>query len=193
MLNFLDKLDTSFFLYLNSLHNSRLDEVMLAVSYNKVLMASILLIVFSLAIFDLKKKSLVVILLSFIVFGLSDSISTRVFKDNFKRLRPCHNPTLEDKVYLAGQNCWGGKYGFVSSHASNSFAIAFFFWLILLKRRKVLFLFLLYAGLVSYSRIYLARHYPGDIFFGALLGMLISYGLYTLYKKNELKSMKTIL
>jgi undecaprenyl-diphosphatase len=183
MLDFLNTLDTNLFLYLNGLHHKSLDDLMLAVSYNKVLMSLVLVAVLSLALFDLKKRAFTIIILSFVAFGLSDSISTRVFKDNFERLRPCHNLNLKDKVYLAGQNCGGGKYGFVSSHASNSFAIAFFYWLFLFKRRKVLSFFLFYAGLVSYSRIYLARHYPGDIIFGALLGVMISYTLYALYKR----------
>ena len=67
----------------------------------------------------------------------------------------------------------GGKYGFVSSHASNTFAIATFLTPALRKYRPwpaiVLFL---WAVISSYSRIYIGYHYPGDILAGAVLGVL---------------------
>ena len=118
------------------------------------------------------------IVFSLIAFGLSDSISSRIFKPGFERLRPCHQQQLEDKVHLAGQNCWGGKFGFVSSHASNTFAIATFFFFVF--KFKWYWLLFVHAGLVSYSRVYLAKHFPGDILFGALLGILIGYLSYKL-------------
>jgi undecaprenyl-diphosphatase len=130
------------------------------------------------------KKSFGVLFFFLLVsFGLSDSISTRVFKNKIKRLRPCHEQVLAPKVHLAGRQCWGGKYGFVSSHAANSFSFAMFIWLILRLRHPMTAGLFLYAGLVSYSRIYLARHYPMDIICGGLLGMAISYTVYKLMQK----------
>jgi len=47
------------------------------------------------------------------------------------------------------------------------------------------------AGIISYSRVYLGVHYPGDVIFGALLGSFIGWGIYNLYvltDDNILKS-----
>ena len=136
MLETLNNIDTSVFLFLNHLNLPFLDPFMLAISYNKVLMGVIIIGICLLGFKYFKKQFFMAFFFCLIAFGLSDSISTRIFKDNTKRLRPCHNPKLKDKVYLAGQKCWGGKYGFVSSHASNTFAISMFFWLLFRKRNK---------------------------------------------------------
>ncbi|MBT4793082.1 MAG: phosphatase PAP2 family protein [Halobacteriovoraceae bacterium] len=130
---------------------------------------------FILGIYYFKQKFFIAFLFCILSFGVSDLVSTRIFKNGFKRLRPCHNPLLSQKVYLAGQNCWGGKYGFVSSHAANTFTVAMFFWLLFRRKNRFIFSLFFYATLVSYSRVYLARHYPGDILVGALLGLSIGY------------------
>ena len=63
----------------------------------------------------------------------------------------------------------GGRYGFPSCHASNSFGLAFF--LVFLFRKRWLSLFiLLWATLNCYTRIYLGVHYPGDLIVGAIIG-----------------------
>ncbi|MFT6631636.1 MAG: undecaprenyl-diphosphatase [Bacteriovoracaceae bacterium] len=174
MINFLNEIDTSLFLALNEMNSPFLDPIMLAISYNKFIFMTLLIALIAYGFTIYKKYIFLAFFFCLIGFGLSDSISSKGFKDNIKRLRPCHNEVLRGNVHTAGKQCWGGKYGFVSSHASNSFAIAIFFWL-LFKKRKRFHLLFLYASLVSYSRIYLARHYPGDIFFGALLGLLCGY------------------
>ena len=46
---------------------------------------------------------------------------------------------------------------------------------------------LAYAILVSYSRIYLGVHYPGDVLGGIVLGTLLSFIFAWLYKKYQHK------
>ncbi|MFH0760568.1 MAG: phosphatase PAP2 family protein [Bacteroidota bacterium] len=102
---------------------------------------------------------------------LSDQISVHLFKDLFERLRPCHEPSLAGQVRLVVESC-GGQYGFVSSHASNSFGLAIFSALAI-KRKWFTICVFIWALAVSYSRIYIGVHYPGDIFGGLLLGLFI--------------------
>lgn len=104
---------------------------------------------------------------------LADQVSSGLMKPYFERLRPCHNPELEGLLYVYGR-C-GGLYGFVSSHAANTFGVATFLTLILRKKQKGIKWLFLYAVIVSYSRIYLGVHYPLDVLFGALVGVLSAY------------------
>jgi undecaprenyl-diphosphatase len=103
----------------------------------------------------------------------SDSGSVVLFKNTVQRLRPCHAADLNGLLHLVNDHC-GGRYGFISSHASNHFALATFMAGVLQRRpRWVAVPLLLWAGVVAYSRVYLAAHYPGDVIVGALYGTLI--------------------
>jgi len=105
---------------------------------------------------------------------LADQLSVHLFKNVFQRLRPSHEPELTGMVHLV-RDYRGGNWGFVSSHAANTFAIATFLSLIF-KNRKFWIILFSWCIIVSYTRIYLGVHYPGDIFGGALLGMVIGWG-----------------
>ena len=90
------------------------------------------------------------------------------------RLRPCWDPEIASLSRIVVDK--GGLYGFVSGHAANSTAIVSFFLLQLQKRNRVLTYGLIFwLFLVSYSRIYLGKHFPLDVFFGALLGFIIAH------------------
>jgi undecaprenyl-diphosphatase len=71
-------------------------------------------------------------------------------------------------------------FGFVSSHAANSFNVALLS-LLFIKRRWYTISIILWAIVIGYSRIYLGVHYPGDVICGSLLGALIGWGIYNLY------------
>ena len=96
-------------------------------------------------------------------------------KNYFQRLRPCHEPTLEGLVHLVNNKC-GGKFGFVSSHASNHFALAVFLSILYKNTYKYFpLLIFLWAAIIAYSRIYLGVHYPGDVIGGAISGILFGF------------------
>lgn len=109
-------------------------------------------------------------------FGLTDQISVLI-KNSVRRLRPGHDPNLAGMLYLFDGK--GGLYGFVSSHAANTFGLALITALIFRRKLYSAFIFL-WAGLVSFSRIYLARHFLTDILCGALTGLTIAAAIYFL-------------
>lgn len=110
-------------------------------------------------------------------FGLTDQISSFI-KDGVQRLRPGHDPNLEGLLHLPDGK--GGLYGFVSSHAANTFALALLTSLIFRRYLYSIFIFL-WASAVSFSRIYLARHFLTDIVCGAIVGLLIALAIYFLW------------
>ena len=132
------------------------------------------------------KKVWLVILSAVLLIILSDQISVHAFKYVFMRYRPCHNLLLQAQVHL-NDGC-GGTYGFISSHAANTFALAMF--LTLLFKNKIKYFgisIFLWAGFVSYSRIYNGVHYPADVACGAIVGMGIGITVYTILNYADKK------
>lgn len=127
----------------------------------------------------LKETFLILLMIALVIF-LCDRISSGFFKPYFKRFRPTQDPEIMYLVDIVN-GYRGGAYGFISSHAANSFGI-FTFTSLLLKKRELTISLLLWAILNSYSRIYLGVHYPGDILCGSILGCLCGYLIYLLYK-----------
>jgi undecaprenyl-diphosphatase len=107
-----------------------------------------------------------------VMITLTDQLST-LMKNTTERLRPCHEPALDGLVHLVNNKC-GGQFGFVSSHAANTVALAFFIIMMLPRGYKNLRLELIAFALINiYSRVYLGAHYPLDVLCGAFLGYLI--------------------
>lgn len=168
MLDQLEKLDQELFLYLNEQQSPFWDAIMVTVS-NKYFWIPFYLLLIGYIVWRYKMQSIPMLLMAVAGIGLADYVASGIFKPYFARLRPCHDTELSAMVNLV-QGC-GGKFGFLSSHASTGFALAVFFNLILSDRYLIFKIVLvLWAVLVSYSRIYLGVHYPGDILGGALVG-----------------------
>lgn len=125
------------------------------------------------------KEALIIVGLLILLVILSDQISSGFCKPFFARYRPTQDPELMYMIDIVN-GYRGGKYGFISSHASNTFAIATFMALVLRNSSSIASLFV-WAILCTYSRIYLGVHYPGDVLFGIILGISIASALYILY------------
>jgi undecaprenyl-diphosphatase len=184
-INSIKEFDTQLFLFLNSKHNTFFDFVMYWAS-NRLVWIPLYLFFCFLAYKQTGKHIWLVILAAFLLIALSDQVSNHVFKNTFLRYRPCHNLVIQDKVHVNG-DC-GGTYGFVSSHAANTFALAVFLSLFFRKRINYFALFIfLWAAFVSYSRIYNGVHYPADVAVGAIIGILIGYLVFIGYRTINLR------
>jgi membrane-associated phospholipid phosphatase len=129
------------------------------------------------AIYNFQKKAGIWIGSMLITVGITDSISSRVFKPLFGRLRPCNNPELSDSIRLLVDHC-GQNGSFTSSHATNHFGIAVFIFITLDKVwGKFNYLFLLWAASICYAQVYVGVHFPFDVLGGAILGSSIGYAM----------------
>ena len=184
----LSSIDSDLFLFLNNLHIQWLDKVMILVTDMWAWMPLYLLLVYCVAK-QYGKRCWWVFMAVGIVVLCSDQLASHVCKPLFQRLRPCYNPDFQNLIHLP-KGMAGGKYGFVSSHAANTFAVAAFLTPALSNCRPwgaVVLYF--WAFVSSYSRIYIGYHYPGDIVCGALLGLLVGLSL---WKTFQLVAMKKI-
>ncbi len=183
MIDFLEEIDRSIVIAVNSWNSPFWDEFMWIVSDK---LTWIPFYVFILFLFYKKegwKKSGVFLLGVILAVAIADLSSVHLFKEVFQRYRPSHNLLLENDLHFHqfedGKFYQGGMYGFVSSHAANFFAVCTFAYLTLKKYYSKLIYFLLFVVLiVCYSRLYLGVHYLSDVFVGGVVGVFASWLTY---------------
>ena len=172
MLETIQRLDSSIFLFFNSHHNEFFDNFMSLYSgrFIWIPMYAALLIVM-LRRFPLAKVLLLLVGIGATIF-VADQLCASVIRPMFERMRPSNlsNPLSELTHIVNGYR--GGPYGFPSCHAANSFALAAFAAIMLKQRGFTLFI-LSWAAINCYSRIYLGVHYPGDLLVGSVIGATV--------------------
>lgn len=130
------------------------------------------------------KKGLLYTIALVAAVGLSDWVSSGLIKHWVCRPRPTHEPSLEGMVHIVNGYV-GGQYGFVSSHAANTMALAVLFGLIWKKINHQGWWLMIYVAVNCYSRMYLGVHYPGDILGGLVVGTIMALAVYGLLNLGE--------
>lgn len=180
LISWLIEVDKSALLSINACHTPLFDNFFWIFSSIPIWIPFYLMIFYS--IIKLQPKNWWITLLTIgLLITLTDQVSNNLIKQTIERFRPSHEPSLEGLVhFIAGYK--GGKYGFVSSHAANSFGLALFATLLFRNKWLTISIFS-WAFINSYSRIYLGVHYPSDIIGGALVGMILAMALFFAYNK----------
>ncbi|MBO9572592.1 MAG: phosphatase PAP2 family protein [Chitinophagaceae bacterium] len=132
-----------------------------------------------------KRFTLPFIFFSLLTFAITDFVSASILKELFARPRPCHDPSLVVRDLVG---C-GGKYGMPSSHASNHFGLAsFWYFTIIMMNAKKWWWLWLWAFLICYAQVYVGKHYPGDVLVGAFFGTCIGILMALLFRSLILKT-----
>ncbi|QRQ99962.1 phosphatase PAP2 family protein [Dyadobacter sandarakinus] len=161
--------DQDLFLWLNGQHTPWVDSLMYWITF-KYTWIPLYLLLITITFMKENRRGFGIMLTVLAAVIIADQITSGFMKPYFIRFRPCHDPALRSMVHTVA-GC-GGLYGFASSHASTSFAVASSWFFLLRKRVPYLWLLFVWAGFYSYSRIYVGVHYPADVLIGALIGML---------------------
>jgi undecaprenyl-diphosphatase len=173
------ELDKKLLIYLNSLHTNWLDPVMMLFTQTLFWLPLYALLLF-IMIRTYGKTSWIPLLGIALTIFLADRITSGLMKPYFARFRPSQEPSLKGLIHLV-HGYTGGLYGFASSHAANTLGTATFFWLLLRDRHKWIVLLFPWALIMTYTRIYLGVHYPGDILVGGLIGIASGWAGYKLF------------
>jgi membrane-associated phospholipid phosphatase len=174
--NWLQELDESLFIGIHHFGNvSWLDPVMLLLR-NALTWVPLYIFVLYFVIRHRTNKAVPFLIGTLICFAIADYGSASILKPLFQRERPCHNDEL--MLYMHNLIGCGGRYGFPSSHASNHFALAAF-WFFVIRymgiRRFYWNWVWVWALLICYAQVYVGKHYPLDILAGGVFGILTGF------------------
>ena len=185
MLEFITNIDTQLTLFLNGSDSVMLDTIAVTATKTGTWIPLGIVLLYVLMRMKNWKNALLVILCVAIAITLADQMASGIFKPLVARLRPSHTPELQGVIDLVG-DYRGGRYGFFSSHAANTCAVAVF--LSLLFRKRVFTVAICSWAMVnSWTRLYLGVHYVGDIMVGLIWGALVGWMVFRLYRFLTLK------
>lgn len=181
MLETLQQTDEQLLLFLNGFHTPFWDSFMWTFTAKLTWIPMYAAILYVLLKNFRPSISIVTVIAIALTITYADQVCATLIRPLVERMRPSNpnNPISEFVHIVNGKR--GGRYGFPSCHAANSFALAFFL-MFLLKNRFLTLFILFWAALNSYSRIYIGVHYPGDLAMGMLVGFSGALLLYALFR-----------
>lgn len=177
------ELDQALFLWVNVDLSNSIFDVVLPMLRSKLIWIPVYAFIIAFCAFNFSPKTAFGLVLSMLLtVGLADAVSSKLIKNQVERLRPCNNTELSTKM-IKRVPC-GAGYSFTSSHAANHFALSFFLiGTIGFLMRRVIVPLLLWAIIICFAQIYVGVHYPSDVFFGALVGLVIGALLAKLFRQ----------
>ena len=177
MIDFLESVDHSLIQTINGCNSESMDQFMWFFSGPFIVIPIVLLISWTMYKSYSLKESGWILFGIIITIALADLSSVYLFKEVFMRYRPSHHIELSQQLHFYqfenGDLYKGGKYGFVSSHAANYFALLVLVYGLIQKYWMKILLVLIIL-IILYSRVYLGVHYVSDVICGAILGYLIA-------------------
>lgn len=189
-MHYFKELDKDLFLYLNSLNYPPIDRFMVAIS--SYTWWAIIFIILAFVIYFYGRHKWTEVIFYFLSVGAS-VILTNIIKLFIKRARPIHIDWdalgYHNVVYKLDE--YSSHYSFFSSHSASAFCIAAFTFLALRKQQWIGYLAFVWAFIVGYSRIYVGKHFPVDVFVGMIVGIAIGwigYEFCLLYLNKNSKS-----
>ena len=180
--------DRDLVLFINGLNHPFLDQVMWWISDPLFGLPFYFLFIYLIYKKYSSKETLYIVLMLAALVGLADFTAHELFKENFQRFRPSHHFDLKDHLHLHihedGSLYRGGKFGFISNHATNMSTLCFAVFLFLKNHYKRLWMYLLlFLLVISYSRIYLGVHFLTDVIVGWLIGFILAFIVFKLLRK----------
>ena len=195
MLEQLLHIDTEILLAINGWHAPWADQLMWIISA-KATWIPLYLLLIGLLVWRYRKPAMtnvkwlqrvpacvVIIVVIGLAVGAADFIASGILKDLVARPRPTRVPELEGVLHLVN-GYKSGKFGFVSSHAANTMAVALLFSLIWRNKIATVGL-MLWVAANCYSRMYLGVHYPTDILGGLLIGAAVAVAAYVVLRRLD--------
>lgn len=170
--------DKELLIYLNSLGSEQWDGFWLVVTNQFSWIPLFMFLIYLIFKYLGWKKALFTMVFIAVLITFSDQI-TNVIRGVFERLRPNNDPEIKGslRTLIRPQS-----YSFTSGHATTSTVITVFI-IMLLKKYTSYIKFLAFFPLVfAYSRLYLGVHFPVDILFGFVNGLIMGYVFSKLYE-----------
>tara|TARA_Y100000768_G_scaffold357720_1_gene312999 strand:+ start:271 stop:849 length:579 start_codon:yes stop_codon:yes gene_type:complete len=183
MLDFFQSVDMNLIKWIHQyFSNTSFDIFMPFITNKKNWTLPIIVLIFLLGFFSGPKGKIALVIL-IISLSFTDAVCAQILKPFFERIRPSHL-NLEEVNLLVSK---GGKWSMPSNHAANIFSLSVVLSYFYKKYKPLL---IAIAVLISFSRVYVGVHFPGDVIVGGLIGFFISSSFLIIWGKVKLHEIK---
>ena len=183
MLDFLQSVDMNLIIWIHQYSSNNLFDILMPFITNKNNWTVAIMGLISILGFFSGKQGKLALAILIISLSFTDAICAQILKPFFERIRPSHLNIEEINLLISK----GGKWSMPSNHAANMFSLAMVLSYFYKKYKPLL---LLLAIFISFSRVYVGVHFPGDVIVGGCIGFFISSSLLILWGKVKLREIK---